>query len=247
MHILRKTAIVLFIAVIPVFLIASSVRWVINFPGLYSYGFDQYNISEYTGIRRDDLLDAGAQIRDYFNNDEEYLYIRTFVRGVLTESLYNEREIIHMKDVKGLVQGVYRVQEITGLYMLAFAAVGFIIWKRAFWRDLARYVSRGGILTLALVVVVGLLSVVGFQQLFLLFHLISFSNDFWQLDPRRDYLIAMFPQGFFFDATMLIALSTIVGAILLAAVPRLLLRWHAPRSLTGAGTGTRPYEMIGRK
>lgn len=234
MHILRKIAVVLFIAVIPVFLIASNVRWVINFPGLYSYGFDKYNISEYTGIRRDDLLDAGAQFRDYFNNDAEYLYIRTFVRNVLTESLYNEREIIHMKDVKGLVQGVYRVQEITGLYMLAFAAVGFAVWKGAFWRDLARYVSRGGIVTLALVLVLGLLSLVGFQQLFLLFHLVSFSNDFWQLDPRRDYLIAMFPQGFFFDATMLIALSTIAGAILLAVVPRLLLRWQPPRSLTRA-------------
>ena len=50
---------------------------------------------------------------------------------------------------------------------------------------------------------------------FLMFHLISFSNDLWQLDPSRHYLIAMFPQNFFFDATVAIAIATIFEALLL--------------------------------
>ena len=225
MEIARKAAVVLFIVLVPVFLITTSVRWVINFPGLYSYGFDKYNIPDYTGIQRDDLLDAGAQLRDYFNNHEELLIIRTFVLGVLVESLYNQREITHMRDVKDLVRNVYRVQEITGLYFLIFAAVGFYRSRRGFTENMLRVVSRGGVVTLSLVVVVGLLSLVAFNQLFLLFHLVSFSNDFWQLDPRRDYLIAMFPQGFFFDATMLIAFSTIALALLFAFGPRLVWRW----------------------
>ncbi|MCH8870389.1 MAG: hypothetical protein IIC85_11810, partial [Chloroflexi bacterium] len=49
MEIARKTAVVLFIVLVPVFLITTSVRLVINFPGLYSYGFEKYNIPEYTG------------------------------------------------------------------------------------------------------------------------------------------------------------------------------------------------------
>lgn len=225
MEIARKAAVVLFIVLVPVFLITTSVRWVINFPGLYSYGFDKYSIPDYTGIQRDDLIDAGAQLREYFNNDEELLIIRTFVLGVLVESLYNQREIDHMKDVKDLVRNVYRVQEVTGLYLLAFAAVGFYKARRKFTESLSRVLSRGGVVTLGLVVFVGLLSTVAFNQLFLLFHLVSFSNDFWQLDPRRDYLIAMFPQNFFFDATMLIAVSTIVLALLFAFLPRLTRRW----------------------
>ena len=225
MEIARKVAVVLFISLVPIFLITTSVRWVINFPGLYSYGFDKYNIPDYTGIQRDDLLDAGGQLRDYFNNDEELLIIRTFVLGVLVESLYNQREIAHMRDVKDLVRNVYRVQEVIGLYLLIFAAVGFYVSRRRFVDTLLWVVSRGGIVTLSLVVLVGLLSLVAFNRLFLLFHLVSFSNDFWQLDPRRDYLIAMFPQGFFFDATMLIALSTIVLALLLAFAPKIFRRW----------------------
>ena len=225
MEIARKIAVVVFIVLVPLFLITTSVRWVINFPGLYSYGFDKYSIPDYTGIQRDHLIDAAGQLRDYFNNDDEDLIIRTFVLGVLVESLYNRREIAHMRDVKDLVRNVYRVQEAIGVYLLAFAAVGFYRLRRRFTETLLRAVSRGGAVTLGLVVFVGLLSLVAFNQLFLLFHLVSFSNDFWLLDPRRDYLIAMFPQGFFFDATMLIAVSTIVLALLFAFVPRLVRRW----------------------
>ncbi len=220
-HIARFTAAALFVALVPVLLITSSVRFVINLPTLYSYGFDRYDIPEYTRIERADLIAAGAQIRDYFNNDEQDLIIRTFVGGVLVESLYNAREIHHMRDVKALVRGVYLVQMLALLYIAAYIAVGFWLRRSDFWETLGRDVSRGGKLTLALVVIVGLLALVGFNRLFLLFHLISFSNDFWMLDPRRDYLIAMFPQGFFFDATMLIAFCTIAAAAVLVAMPRI--------------------------
>ena len=101
----------------PLLLITSSVRFVINLPALYSYGFDRYDIAEYTRIERADLIAAGKQIRDYFNNNEENLIIRTYIGGVLTESLYNEREIHHMRDVKALVRGVYLVQMLVLMYM----------------------------------------------------------------------------------------------------------------------------------
>ena len=96
------------------------------------------------------------------------------------------------------------------------------MWRREFWPKLNRLLRWGGGVTLGLVALVGLGSLVGFDRLFLAFHLISFSNDLWQLDPRRDYLIAMFPQGFFFDATMLIALAVILEAVALVVVPRYL-------------------------
>ena len=220
-RIARIIATVIFVALMPLLLITSSVRFVINLPALYSYGFDRYDIAEYTRIERADLIAAGNQIRDYFNNDDEDLIIRTFVGGVRVESLYNEREIHHMRDVKALVRGVYLVQMLTLLYIALYIAVGFALRRGDFWETLGRDVSRGGKLTLTLVGIVGLLALVGFNRLFLLFHLISFSNDFWMLDPRRDYLIAMFPQGFFFEATMLIVLCTIAAAAVLVALPRI--------------------------
>ncbi len=221
---LRIAAVCAFAALVPVFLIAFNVRWVINFPPLYSYGFDRYDIPEYTGIERGELIAAGEQIRDYFNDDEELLEISVVAGGVRVRNLYNEREVLHMRDVKGLVRGVYRVSEVSGLLLAAFAAVGFAVWRREFLPALARLAAWGGGVTLGLAALAGLGAVFGFDRLFLAFHLISFSNDLWQLDPRRDYLIAMFPQGFFFDATMLIALSVVAQAAALVAAPMLMTR-----------------------
>ena len=204
---LKILAAVIFIALVPIFLIAVSVRWVINFPPLYSYGFDQYDIPRRTGIERAELISAGKQIRDYFNNDDEYLAVRVVVRGIQYPNLYNEREVLHMKDVKALVRGVYRVSELAGLYLLAVLVGGLALWGRRFTPSAARLIGWGGWATVGLLVVTGLAMTVGFDRLFLAFHLISFTNDLWQLDPRRDYLIAMFPEAFFFTATVLIIAS----------------------------------------
>ena len=205
----------LFIALVPVFLVAVSARWVINFPPLYSYGFDRYDIPSRTGIERAELISAGKQIRDYFNNDEEYLAVRVVVRGILVQNLYNEREVLHMRDVKALARGVYRVSELAALYFLVVLACGFAIWGRRFTPSSASLVGWGGWAAIALLITVGLAMTVGFDRLFLAFHLISFTNDLWQLDPRRDYLIAMFPEAFFFTATVLIIVSVSLMAICL--------------------------------
>ncbi|MDP7532899.1 MAG: TIGR01906 family membrane protein [SAR202 cluster bacterium] len=220
-HGLKIAAVAAFVALVPVFLITLNVRWVVNFPPLYTHGYDEYEhtVRHYLDIEREDYLEAGRKIREYFNDDSEFIMIQVPVGGVTMVNLFNEREILHMVDVKVLVKGVYRLSEIAGVYLLGFVIAGFAMRKRAFLPLLGRFASMGGILTLALGGFVGLGSLVGFDRLFLFFHQISFSNDLWQLDPRRDFLIALYPQGFFFDATILIASSVVVMAILLAAVP----------------------------
>ena len=61
----------------------------------------------------------------------------------------------------------------------------------------------------------GLGTLLGFDQLFLQFHLLSFTNDFWQLDPTRDYLIMLFPGGVWYDATLFCVLTTVGMAVIL--------------------------------
>ena len=218
MHPLRLALAALFVACIPVFLVTSNVRWVISAPLLYSYGFDKYGSAEASGIERDELLRVGAAFRDYFNNDEELLEVRAVRNGVLT-SIYNDREIAHMVDVKRLVRGVWDVHVATGGFIAAFLLAGALVYRRRWPRMAAMLAGWGGAVTLGLVAVVGVAVLVGFEGLFLAFHLVSFSNDLWLLDPRRDVLLMMFPQGFFFEATLWIVGATVVEAALLAVYP----------------------------
>ncbi len=248
MKALMRLPVAVFVVAIPLFLIATNVRLVVNAPVLYSYGFDRYDIPARTGIERSELISAGRQIREYFNDDQDLLDVRVAVRGVL-RSIYSQREVDHMKDVKGLVRGVYAAQLLSGLYLLAFAAAFLGVRGIRSYRDIVRYAGVGGIATIGLVVVAGVASLIGFEQVFLAFHLVSFSNDLWQLDPSRDFLIAMFPQAFFFDATMAIGLATVAEAVVLFLSPITLMGWRPWRNLNlgrlrmvraGAQTRTAP-------
>ena len=216
MHRIAWIPAALFVLFIPLFLVSSSVIWAVNSPGLYERGFEKYNISRTTGINQEDLRQVGADLRRYFNNRSEPLGVRTRVLGV-EQDIFNSREVLHMRDVKRLVWMVYGIATVSGIYLLLAAGVG-AIFRPQFPREVARLFLWGGGLTIGLVVAIGLFALVGFDTLFLKFHQFSFSNDLWQLDARRDYLLMMFPQDFWLDATIWVATRAVAGAGLLMAV-----------------------------
>tara|TARA_Y100000994_G_C15675813_1_gene435690 strand:- start:801 stop:1490 length:690 start_codon:yes stop_codon:yes gene_type:complete len=209
---------------IPILIVTSVASFVINLPLLYSYGFERYEISDYTSIDPSELKSVGKQIRDYFNNDDEWITIQVTRNNIFFPNLFNNKEILHMKDVKQLINLVYFSQKISVVLIIlaTFYCVFFETNNRL--KKLLYAVSRGGILTLIIFGSLAIASVVGFDKLFIYFHQISFNNDLWILDPRTDYLIAMFPQGFFFDTTMLIGFLIIFFAILCCIIPRMIAR-----------------------
>ena len=211
---IRHLPVVLFAAAVPLLLICASVTWAVNEIRLYEHGFDTYDVPLTTGIERGDLVAAAREIRGYFNSTHEPLEVRTRIFGE-ERDLFNQREVVHMHDVKRLIWGVYGIGAASGLYLLGFLGVGLRLRGSAIGPVVARGTLWGGGLTVGVVILVGLLSVTGFDSLFLFFHEVSFSNDFWKLDPRRDFLIMMFPQGFWFDATIFVALVTVGLAMLL--------------------------------
>jgi integral membrane protein (TIGR01906 family) len=80
-----------------------------------------------------------------------------------------------------------------------------------------------------LVALVGVLSLIDFTELWTRFHQIAFRNDLWQLDPTRDYLIMLFPEPFWYTATIRMAVTValetvgvaVLGGLLAFLVPRL--------------------------
>jgi len=87
-----------------------------------------------------------------------------------------------------------------------------------------------------LVVLVGVLSLVDFTELWTRFHQIAFRNDLWQLDPRTDYLIMLFPEPFWFTATIRMATLVAVQVVVLAVAGAALV--FGPRLLPGGGDTT---------
>lgn len=202
----------LFVVAVPLFLVTASVAWAFNDPGVYNRGFQKYRISLTTGIAEEDLRQVAGQIRHYFNSTDEPLLVKTQVYGEERE-LFNQREVQHMRDVKRLVWWVYAAAVVSGVYLLAATFWGVAVDGRNFLGELAQRVIRGVALMGIIVVIVGVFALAGFDTLFLRFHQLAFTNDLWQLDPRRDYLVIIFPQGFWFDATMRVVAMTAAGAV----------------------------------
>lgn len=224
----RLLATAAFILAISVFLVATNVRLAFNSVSLYTYGFERYDVSRTTGLDSAQLESVATEIRDYFNSSEEFLDVNVVLGGE-ERALFNEREILHMRDVKGLVRGVYSVQQITGLYMLVYVAVALAASRGRGLRRLAGLAMAGGLLTTGLVAAIGLALLVGFDYIFYQFHIISFSNDLWMLDPRHNYLTRLFTEGFFLEATVFVAAGVIVESLLLAAAGWGVRRWAAGR------------------
>lgn len=210
--IVRIAPSVLFVVAVFLLLITSSVTYAVNELRLYGYGFDKWDISVKTGIERDELGSIARQIRAYFNSRTEPLEIRATIFSE-ERDLFSDREIIHMKDVKDLIWGVYVVGGLSLAYLLGSAAYGFRRRGRFYAVPLARNLLWGSGITAGFVVGVGLAALVGFDRLFLFFHQVSFTNDFWMLDPRSDYLVILFPEGFWYDATMFVGLLAVLGAM----------------------------------
>jgi len=204
----------LFVLCLPLLLLSASIGGAANSISLYKYGFEKYNVSQTTGLDIENLAFLAEELVQYFNSDAQYISV-TVVKDGQSFALFNEREIVHLKDVKGLFRLDYWIFLGTLLYSLAF--VVFVIWRRE-WRHLAWGLIWGGGLTVALMIVLGVGALLNFDRLFLQFHLLSFANELWQLDPSKDYLIMLFPRGFWYDATVFIAIATAVGAVILGGV-----------------------------
>ncbi len=205
----------LFILCLPVLLLTASISWAVNSLWLYQYGFDKYGVSQTTGLEPSELNKAAKGLMAYFNSGDETISL-TVMKDGQSFTLFNEREVAHLRDVKGLFRLVYRVLLGTLIYALVYIGLNLFWWRDR--RRLAWGLLGGGGLTLALVLALGLGTLLNFEWLFRQFHLISFANELWMLDPTRDYLIMLFPQGFWYDAALLCALVTAVVAVILGGV-----------------------------
>jgi integral membrane protein (TIGR01906 family) len=206
----------LFACCLPVLLVTSTICWEVNELRLYEYGFDKYEISQATGLDSQQLRTVAQHLIDYFDLRANTAQIMVDKGGEKLK-LFNERELIHLEDVRNLIQRDYWVQRVVFLLMAVCALALFFGFKSG-GRMLVRGLFWGSFITVGLMIILALWAFFGFERFFILFHLISFSNQYWMLDPARDYLIRLFPEGFFYDAALLGYGVVIFEALLIGGI-----------------------------
>ncbi|UCC90933.1 MAG: TIGR01906 family membrane protein [Dehalococcoidia bacterium] len=218
MRVLGIVAKVLFMVCLPILLVTATIAFEFNSLWLYRNGFEKYNVSQVTGLSEAELEKAATGLISYFNSDEEYISI-TVVKDGKPFELFNQQEVAHLKDVKGLVRLDYHLLLGTAIYVGAYAGICLFWRRKRYWQRLAWAVVGGSSITLGMMLALGIGSMLlDFGQLFTQFHFLAFTNELWMLDPTKDYLIILFPEGFWYDAAMLFAKITIGVAVTLGGL-----------------------------
>jgi integral membrane protein (TIGR01906 family) len=200
----------LFVLAVPTVLITTNVLQVTADRDFYEREFAKYEVARVTGLSADQLRAVAQAFIDYFYRPPGRLDVEVELNGS-RRALFNEREIAHMEDVQHLMHLVRWLQIGSGTTAIVGAVV-LLARGRPGVRGLGALGLVAGGATLVVLLLLGVLSMLHFGEAFVQFHHLAFSNDLWMLDPRRDYLIMLFPEGFWFDATMRIAMLTAIEA-----------------------------------
>jgi integral membrane protein (TIGR01906 family) len=127
-------------------------------------------------------------------------------------NFYNEKEKMHLQDVKDLLNKLSLLFYISLIFSLSFLI--YFIYKREYKLIFNSFFIAS--LSVIIIIFISLLIFVNFDKFFIKFHEIFFSNDLWLLNPEKDNLINMFPLQFFYDITRKIFVNIfIVSSILI--------------------------------
>jgi len=202
----------------PVILLVLAVRavtsplflWVeYNRPGFPGDGY---------GFSTDDRMTYGSYAVDYLSNWSGPRYLGDLV-DQSGDRLFKDGEVSHMADVKTVILSTFGA----GTLLILLGLVAVIYLKRRHNGGVRRGLFAGSIVTLAIIIGLGTLAVLGWEQFFTEFHRIFFANGTWTFS-LQDTLIRLFPGQFWMDAGMVIG-----GLVLLASLVTLILTWPTRR------------------
>lgn len=222
----RRLLQLIILLLVPVALILTNV-WLMMTPAFSRWEYAKPDFPDPTLVPVEDRQPIVDTTLEYVKGagDDSLIADMTFDDG---RPVYNEREVRHLRDVRVLVDRMSWVYIVGGLALLLAAA--YLVWTgRA--QSLASALGIGAGLTILLIVLIGVVAAFAFQFFFVRFHHVFFQGETWMF-PATDTLIQVFPEKFWYDASLLIVLFTLVEAAVVGVVAlgvRLVRRQRQPR------------------
>lgn len=180
--------------------------------------YEKLDLNEYTGMSTEDMCRAYMRMVDYMDGKVDSMELEVTVNGIKMQ-MFNEKEILHMQDVRRLYKAVETFMWICfSSAAFAAAAAVLIIKREAAEMLFTSYLTGlGGILCLVLALVIwGLLD---FSGLWIKFHEIFLDLEGSTFDPMYSRMIRICPEELFSDIILRILR---VGTAILSSVGVLL-------------------------
>lgn len=209
--IVKKVFISILVIFIPLYLLLKTVEINTFNKDFYLSSFHKYGVVEVTGKNLDELDKITEDLFTYLKGESD---------KTILESNFNQREILHMEDVKKLFDYGFALKNLS--FLLSALILSVIIIRGKF-KSLGKGLFYGIFIWWGSILILLLLAMSDFNRYFTYFHLIFFDNELWILNPKTDLLIQMLPEVFFSSIfkniillfLVMLAILQIIGFILM--------------------------------
>lgn len=181
----------------------------------YEQEYSKLDTASDIGIKNADLNKVTDHLLRYMRGAEDSLKIKAKIDGK-SRDVFNKRERDHMVDVRNLFLFWRSFRNMGMVAVLLFIVLILLLVRRDPLEVLSKSYLIGASAAAFVFGAIGVWIATDFNSFWYSFHLLFFTNDLWQLDPRTDILIKMVPEQFFFDICVRIISMFVltVGALL---------------------------------
>ena len=175
----------------------------------YAYEANINDTKEVIGCDDETLDIITDKVLGYLRDDYDSLDLTATINGENRE-VFDNKEKTHMVDVKNLYLNAMKVRNIM-IIMFIISLIIFIGIKDVFkYEQLKKAFLLTIIIIIGFVLILGVWALIDFDNFWISFHKVFFTNDLFYLDPRYEVLIQLVPSQFFFDLVIRIIISFII-------------------------------------
>lgn len=169
----------------------------LNFNPYYKFKFNNLNVYAEFNYEREVVNSNFDSMIQYING----------TNSSIDPYFFSPEDRIHLSDVRRIV--------IT-FYILYFVSiVAYILSFKFYNRDKVRHIYLSSVLNISIISIILLFSLFNFERLFVLFHEVMFSNEYWLLDSETSNLIKYFPESIFREILSIILAFDIIVTLLI--------------------------------
>ena len=183
-------------------------KFTVGFKELYYYDIGKLNISELSNLSEEEIRLNYDYLIDYNLSKDEVDFEMPTIKS-------SPQGKIHFEEVRDIFQNLNKlfnlcfVVSIIGLFInIKNKQIDFL---NTTWKAL-----------ISIPMLLALPIIINFEDSFVIFHELMFSNDYWIFDPRIDPVINMLPEQFFFHAGLMMIVITLLSSMVIYSIYRLL-------------------------
>ena len=201
---MKKILNVIFSICFSIFIITTAINCTVSFKQLYYYDIDKLNIPKLSNLSKEEI----KLNYDYLIEYNLSKNVDEFEMPTIKSSNQGK---IHFEEVRDIFQNVNKISRIC----LIISLIGIIIGIKNKDIQILNYTSKALII---IPLVLAIPMIINFEDTFVIFHKLMFSNDYWIFDPRLDPVINILPEEFFFHAGIMILGIVLVVSIILYTI-----------------------------